>query len=62
MNNTLNNTGSKFGIRYLEEETIVYLPYLILNFVGIIVGTAGKILKNSNKRKRLNNNKTQVIF
>jgi hypothetical protein len=42
---TINNTlliDSNIGINYLGDEIIVYLPYLIFNCVGIIMGITGK--------------------
>jgi hypothetical protein len=38
MNISKNNT---VYINYLEAETLINLPYLILNFFGIVIGTIG---------------------
>ena len=29
-------------INYIEDHTMIYMPYLMLNFAGIIFGTLGK--------------------
>jgi hypothetical protein len=31
-------------IKYLEDQTFIYLPYLVLNFFGIVIGTIGNLI------------------
>ena len=43
MNSSITNaTNETTVINYLRDETIVYLPYLILNCIGVFVGIIGK--------------------
>ena len=37
-----NITNDTTGINYLKDETLVYLPYLVLNCIGIFIGIIGK--------------------
>ena len=51
MNSSVNNSqnNSYIGMNYLRDDTIIYLPYLILNFAGILIGTIGKYINITNK-------------
>ena len=63
MNISENNT---VYINYLEAETLIYLPYLILNFFGIVIGTIGNHVFNisifSKEKKMLLEKVCLILF
>jgi hypothetical protein len=54
----------KIKIHYIKDHSLIFMPYMILNFIGILFGTLGNltVLFTIGFDKKLNKNPTFMLM